>query len=126
MRLRLFAAMAAALLLSPAASAQEKPYILFESGPVRPMLHTGNFLYVANGPDNRLEVFSVGASGKLGHLTSVPVGMEPVALAESPAGDIWVVNHLSDNISIVDVSSVPPQVTRTLLVGYPSERDPRG
>src|SRR5262249_43372215 len=29
----------------------------------------------------------------------------------------WVVNHLSDSVSIIDVSSNPPRVTRTLLVG---------
>ena len=32
-------------------------------------------------------------------------------------GEVWVVNHLSDSISIVDVSSTPPRVVRTLLVG---------
>ena len=30
---------------------------------------------------------------------------------------MWVVNHLSDSVSIVDVASSPPRVKRTLLVG---------
>jgi DNA-binding beta-propeller fold protein YncE len=31
--------------------------------------------------------------------------------------EVWVVNHLSDSISIVDLSASPARVTRTLLVG---------
>mgnify|MGYP003333226174 CR=1 FL=1 len=46
---------------------------------------------------------------------SVSVGMEPVALALRNDGELWVANHLSDSISIVDVSSTPPRVVRTLL-----------
>ncbi|HEX7836956.1 MAG TPA: hypothetical protein VF469_05805, partial [Kofleriaceae bacterium] len=30
---------------------------------------------------------------------------------------VWVVNHVSDSVSIVDVSQSPPRVVRTLLVG---------
>ena len=30
---------------------------------------------------------------------------------------LWVVNHLSDSVSIVDIGSTPPRVVRTLLVG---------
>src|SRR5204862_926078 len=32
-------------------------------------------------------------------------------------GAVWVVNHLSDSVSIVDVGTTPPRVVRTLLVG---------
>ncbi len=31
--------------------------------------------------------------------------------------EIWVVNHLSDSVSIVDLSATPAKVVRTLLVG---------
>ena len=31
--------------------------------------------------------------------------------------EVWVVNHLSDSVSIVDVGATPPRVVRTLLVG---------
>jgi YVTN family beta-propeller protein len=40
-----------------------------------------------------------------------------VAVAERTAGEVWVVNHLSDSVSVVDVASDPPRVVRTLLVG---------
>lgn len=93
-------------------------FIEFESGPVRPVAlsSSGTRLYVANTPDGRLEIFNVGAGG-IAKSASVQVGLEPVAVAERNLGEVWVVNHLSDSVSIVDVASTPPRVVRTLLVG---------
>ena len=94
-------------------------FLEFESGPVRPIALTpnGTRLLVCNIPDNQLEIFSVSEAGKLSHLGSVPVGMEPVSVAARSDTEAWVVNHLSDSVSIVDLASTPPRVTRTLLVG---------
>ncbi len=94
-------------------------YTLFESGPVRPLALSpdGTKLFAANVPDSRLEIFSIGANGGLTHLESVPVGLEPVAVAARTNTEVWVVNHLSDSVSIVDLSSSPARVVRTLLVG---------
>ena len=36
---------------------------------------------------------------------------------EDPQGRIWVVNHLSDSVSVVDVAASPPRVVQTLWVG---------
>src|SRR5262249_7998134 len=69
-----------------------------------------------NTPDDRLEIFDVTAGG-LTHVDGVPVGLEPVAVAARSNSEVWVVNHLSDSVSIVDVSATPPRVVRTLLVG---------
>jgi YVTN family beta-propeller protein len=93
-------------------------FIEFESGPVRPVALSGDGtrLFAVNTPDNRLEIFNVGAGG-ISKAGSVQVGLEPVAVAVRNAGEVWVVNHLSDSVSIVDVASTPPRVTRTLLVG---------
>jgi DNA-binding beta-propeller fold protein YncE len=101
------------------ASAQSPSFVTFESGPVRPLALSadGSRLYAVNTPDNRLEIFAVNGSGDLRHLHSVPVGMEPVAVAARNASEVWVVNHLSDSVSVVEVQSDPPRVTRTLLVG---------
>ena len=98
--------------------AQPPSYTLFESGQVRPIILTpdGNTLLAVNTPDNRLEVFSV-SGGSLTHVDSIPVGMEPVAVAARDNNEIWVVNHLSDSVSIVDLSASPAKVVRTLLVG---------
>jgi len=96
-----------------------RDYWLFEAGPVRPvaMSHNGERLYVANIPDGQLEVFAITGLG-LTFLGSVPVGMEPVAVAVSPDDkQVWVVNHLSDSVSIVNVAASTPAVERTLWVG---------
>ena len=93
-------------------------FVAFESGQVRPLALSadGARLYAVNTPDNRLEIFDI-LPGGLRHLASVPVGLEPVAVAARPGGEVWVVNHLSDSISIVDASGTSPVVRRTLLVG---------
>lgn len=95
-----------------------RDYVLFESGPVRPLAisHSRQQLYAANTPDGQLEVFAITDIG-LVHQHSIPVGIEPVAIAVAPNNDIWVVNHISDSISIVDVNSPSPFVKKTLWVG---------
>jgi YVTN family beta-propeller protein len=101
-----------------AAWAQAPSFIEFESGPVRVLALSADHkqLYACNTPDNHLEIYDVIPSG-LSHRASVPVGMEPVAVAARTPGEVWVVNHLSDSVSVVDVAATPPRVVRTLLVG---------
>ena len=109
-----------ALAAVPAFAAPPVPTFLeFESGPVRPVAITpnGQYLLVTNTPDNRLEVFDVLAGGGLSRTFSIPVGMEPVAVAARTNSEIWVVNHLSDSVSIIDLAVMPPRVVRTLIVG---------
>ncbi|WP_437972105.1 hypothetical protein WMF04_23685 [Sorangium sp. So ce260] len=101
------------------ALAPARPYTLFESGQVRPLALSpdGSTLFAVNTPDNRLEVFRV-RRGRLEHRGSVAVGLEPVAVAARSDDEVWVVNHLSDSVSVVDVSRPSkPRVVRTLLVG---------
>jgi YVTN family beta-propeller protein len=100
------------------ASAQLPEYTLFEAGQVRPvaMSPDGTRLFAVNTPNATLEIFDVGEDA-LSFAAQVPVGLEPVAVAARDDGEVWVVNHLSDSVSIVDVASVPPRVVRTLLVG---------
>jgi YVTN family beta-propeller protein len=93
-------------------------FVAFESGHVRPLAISpdGNRLFAVNTPDNRLEIFTITNNGLIPE-ASVPVGMEPVAVAARNNNEVWVVNHLSDSVSVVDVSINPPRVVRTLLVG---------
>jgi YVTN family beta-propeller protein len=93
-------------------------YTLFESGQVRPLALSpdGRRLFAVNTPDNRLEIFDVTAGG-LAAAGSVPVGLEPVAVAAASATEAWVVNHLSDSVSIVRLDGGVPRVARTLWVG---------
>jgi DNA-binding beta-propeller fold protein YncE len=95
------------------------PFTAFESGQVRPLAMSpdGSRLIALNTPDNRVEIFGV-RNKDLAFQYSVQVGLEPVAVAARTDTEIWVVNHLSDSISIVDLSVAnTPRVMRTLLVG---------
>lgn len=94
------------------------PTFTFESGPVRPLAMSpdGTRLFAANTANGSLEIFTIDAAG-LTPSGSVFVGLDPVAVAARTDGEVWVVNHVSDSVSIVDVASSPPRVVRTLLVG---------
>jgi DNA-binding beta-propeller fold protein YncE len=118
------AAVAASLLslfvLTTMAPAQAAPaFTAFESGQVRPLALSpdGKHLFAVNTPDNRLEIFRVQQDG-LTLEGSVAVGLEPVAVAARSDAEVWVVNHLSDSVSVVDVTHPSgARVVRTLLVG---------
>jgi DNA-binding beta-propeller fold protein YncE len=90
----------------------------FESGPVRPLAMSpdGTRLFVANTAAATLDILTITATG-MQLESSVPVGLEPVAVAVRNAGEVWVVNHLSDSVSVVDVASAPARIAKTLLVG---------
>src|SRR5262245_30443413 len=107
-------------------------FVNFESGHVRPLAMSpdGSKLFAVNTPDNRLEIYTVNpgtvtqATPGLTLAAEVSVGLEPVAVATRTntlgRTEAWVVNHLSDSISIVEVDPVTiglSRVTRTLLVG---------
>jgi len=99
-----------------ASGSPDGSFVNFESGQVRPLALTpdGTTLLATNTPDNRLEIFDV-QGGSLVHTGSVPVGLEPVAVATLSNGEAWVVNHLSDSVSVVDLTADPPRVRETLL-----------
>lgn len=95
----------------------------FETEPVRPLLLSpdGRYLYALNTADDRLEIFD--AQGEtLRSIGETAVGLRPVAIALR-GNQAWVVNHLSDSVSVVDVSDpTRPRVVHTLQVGD----EPRG
>jgi len=89
----------------------------FESGPVRPIALSadGKRLFVTNTPAHCLEIYAVNGDS-LTLAATLSVGLEPVAVAERNADEVWVVNHMSDSISIVRLDGTP-RVLRTLQVG---------
>ena len=101
---------------------QSNPYnqtfTAFESGQVRPLAITPDrkYLLAVNTPDAKLEIFGIKNDG-LDHRASLPVGLEPVAVAVRNNEEAWVVNHLSDSVSIVSLNDRNSHVKRTLLVG---------
>ena len=92
--------------------------LTFESGPVRPLAVSsdGARVFVANTPNGSLDLLRVTPAGLVAD-GSVKVGIDPVAVAVRSDREVWVVNHVSDSVSIVDVAQAPPRVVRTLLVG---------
>jgi YVTN family beta-propeller protein len=100
------------------ASAQST-YLTFDTLQGRPVAISpdGTKLFAVDTPDNHLEIFDIDLNGDLVPAGSVPVGMEPTAVAARNDDEVWVVNFLSDSVSVVDVSGVVPRVVRTLLVG---------
>ncbi len=116
----LFAAwVSVVIMLFPALAHAGRAFTLFESGQVRPLALTpdGRTLYAVNTPANRLELFQV-TQHSFNHIESLPVGLEPVALALRGEDEVWVVNHLSDSVSIVKRNGKGlSRIVRTLLVG---------
>lgn len=114
---------ALALVLSGSGSAradkESGPFVNFETIPTKALALSadGSRLFATNTPDGRLEIFDVDGSGNLSPAESVSVGLDPVAVQVRNEREVWVVNLLSDSVSIVDVSSKPAHVVRTLLVG---------
>lgn len=115
----------ALLLASPGALASSETFSNFESGHVRPLAlsPSGKHLLAVNSEDARLAILGV-TDGGLRLVAEVPVGLEPVSVAARVTRqgrlEAWVVNHVSDSVSIVDVDEAVPsrsRVVRTLLVG---------
>jgi YVTN family beta-propeller protein len=88
----------------------------FESPQVHPLALTpdGARLLAVNSPNGTLSVFQL-ASGSPVLSAEIPVGLEPVSVAARNNREAWVVNWLSDSVSIVDLST--GNVTRTIDVG---------
>jgi YVTN family beta-propeller protein len=91
-------------------------FLHFESGHVHPLAMTPdkNRLLAVNTPGGQLCVLSLEA-GAPARVADVPVGLEPVSVAVRDDGEAWVVNHLSDDISIVNLTTL--HVRATLRVG---------
>ncbi|MEW6271802.1 MAG: hypothetical protein AB1689_21170 [Thermodesulfobacteriota bacterium] len=109
--------LAAALVAPPGAHAQSSPgsFVNFESGHVRPLALSpdGSRLFAVNTPDGRLAIFDVTERG-LALAAEVPVGMEPVTVAARSPSEVWVVNHLSDSISVVAVDPADVRLSRVV------------
>ncbi|HEX5044876.1 MAG TPA: hypothetical protein VFV75_18405 [Candidatus Polarisedimenticolaceae bacterium] len=100
-----------------AASAARSQYVNFEVGHVHPIDLTpgAGKLLAVNTPDARLEVFTLDGGGNLVPQRSIPVGLEPVTVVARTDSEAWVVNQLSDTVSIVDLDL--GTTVRTLAVG---------
>ncbi|WP_019528250.1 YncE family protein [Dasania marina] len=91
--------------------------VIFESVPSRPLALSddGSLLYVINAHDNCLEIYVQEDDG-LNLVSSVAVGIGPVSVAERTKSEIWVVNHISDSVSVISIDG-RPHIKNTLQVG---------
>ncbi|MEO0425592.1 MAG: hypothetical protein AAF184_24875, partial [Pseudomonadota bacterium] len=103
-------------LLTATSLASAQSFINFETPQVAPLAMTpsGERLLAVNTADGRLEVFSL-ESGAPVLVGEVPVGVDPVTVRARGNSRAWVVNHVSDSISIVDLENL--RVVATLQTG---------
>lgn len=94
----------------------QNAFVHWESPHVHPLELSadGTRLVAVNTADHRIEVYAI-AAGLPQHQRSIPVGLDPVSVRLRGATEAWVVNHLSDSISVVDIAT--GQLLRTLNTG---------
>src|SRR5262245_38399470 len=108
------AALLTTVLLGTASMSGATPsFVNWETPHVHPLDLTPDRtqLLAVNTADNRLEVFDV-RSGLPLPVASIPVGLDPVSVRSRTNTEAWVVNHVSDTVSVVDL--VSRRVVRTL------------
>jgi DNA-binding beta-propeller fold protein YncE len=93
------------VLLAGSAAAQSS-FVNWESPQVHPLdlSPDGTRLVAVNTADDRIEVFDV-TSAAVVHLFDVPVGLDPVSVRCRTNDEVWVVNHVSDSVSVVSLSA---------------------
>jgi DNA-binding beta-propeller fold protein YncE len=81
-------------------------YANFEGTQTHPIAldPSGTRLFVVNTADARLSVFDLSTPAAPRLLTEIPVGIEPVSVRARSDDEAWVVNQISDSVSIVSVS----------------------
>lgn len=86
-------------------AAADLPHVNWENHPIHALDRSpdGRLLAVAHTADQRVQLFDItgGEPVPVGH---VVVGVDPVSVRFRNATELWVVNHISDSVSIVDVT----------------------
>ena len=102
---------AVGLLLLPALAEGQVPlseFVNFEGSQTNPirMSTDGARLYALNTPNATVSVFDLTNPAAPLRIVEIPVGIEPVSVNVNPTNDdeVWVVNQVSNSISIASVS----------------------
>ena len=78
----------------------------FVSPHTNPIAVHNNHVYVVNTPSGTLDVIE---TNNRAVIARIPVGIDPVSIAVRPDGqEIWVSNHISDSVSVVDNNPKSP------------------
>lgn len=95
-------------LVAPAPRAEPTGHPTFASPHASPIERspTSDELYVANTPADTLDVVDTATRQVIAR---IPTGIDPVSVAVRPDGkEVWVSNHVSDNVSVIDVDPSSP------------------
>jgi DNA-binding beta-propeller fold protein YncE len=66
----------------------------------------GSLLAACNTADGHVQLFEIdGSTGALTAAGAIAVGFDPVSVRFRTANELWVVNHVSDSVSIVDIAA---------------------
>ena len=87
-------------------------FVHFESEQIHPAVMTpsGDRLLVVNTPDAHLVAFDL-TGGQPAPIADLAVGLEPVSVACPDDSTAWVVNNLSDDVSIVNLNTMHTRAT---------------
>ncbi len=94
----------------------QSSFVNWETPTIHPLEMTPDYtrLLAVNLADARLMVYDI-SSGTPRAIGSVPVGLDPVTVRARSNSEAWVVNHISDSVSIVDLTTLRVRATiRTL------------
>src|ERR1051325_3761677 len=93
------------LMLAGGFAGAQNSYVNFEGKQTRPISLSpdGTRLFAVNTPDARLSVFDVTHPLSPFLIAEIPVGVEPVSVNPRDNNEVWVVNEVSDSVSIVSV-----------------------
>src|SRR5688572_17264708 len=88
------------------AQVPDNAFVNFEGAQTNPvrLSPSGQRLFAVNTADSRLSVFDLSQPLQPRLMEEIPVGLEPVSVNARTDDEVWVVNQLSDSISIVSVS----------------------
>jgi len=89
-----------------------------QTNPIR-LSADGTRLFAANTANGSLSVFDVTAPKSPVLLAEIPVGLGPVSVSPRTSDEVWVVNQVSNSVSVVSVSK--GIVTDTIYVGAGTE-----
>lgn len=98
------------------ASAGQTSFVNWETAQCHPVEMTpdGTRLLVLSTPQNRLLVYSLTTDPPT-VIGAVPVGLDPTSVRARNNDEAWVVNNISDSVSIVDLTTM--NVRQTITVG---------
>ncbi len=84
----------------------KESFVNWESPHVHPLDLTpdGSLLLAVNTPANALMVFAVGSGAPVLQAT-IPVGLDPISVRALSATQAWVVNRISNDVSVVNLST---------------------